>query len=443
QTGLYACLFGGLVFGLFCSSRQTAVTVTSAISLLVGATLASMDLGDPARHAALAACTAIMLAASACPAWAVNAGSVLEFCSETVLVGFKCGVALVLASTQLPKLFGFGGSHGDFWENMAHFLRSLGSTNPTSLTLGVATLVFLALGKIFLKNRPVALFAVVGGIVAARAFQLDARGVALLGEVPRGVPLPSLPLVSRADVSMLVPLAMACFLLGAVETTAIGRMFGSKHGYRLDATQEFLAIGVANLSAGLGGGFPISGGMSQSLVNESGGARTPLSGLVAALTTLAIALFFTGLLRALPQPVLAAIVLMAVTGLVKIDALRHIWQFSRAEFAVVLVVLAGVLGSGLLNGVLLGVAMSIVLLIRRASRPRVTEIGRVKGTSYFADLARHPENERVPGVLVVRSEGALVYFSASHVRDRLLEMIRNRAESPPLVIFFMGSGPYV
>ena len=198
EAGLYACLFGGLVFWLFCSSRQTAVTVTSAISLLVGASLGEIAGGDPARHAALAACTALLVAAMAFVAYAVRAGAVVNFFSETVLVGFKCGVALFLASTQLPKLFGFSGSHGgDFWERMGHFFRGLGDTNPASLTLGVIALVFLLLGKTVLKHRPVALFVVIGGIVAARVLHLDERGVALLGEVPQGLPMPALPMVSR------------------------------------------------------------------------------------------------------------------------------------------------------------------------------------------------------------------------------------------------------
>jgi SulP family sulfate permease len=177
-------------------------------------------------------------------------------------------------------------------------------------------------------------------------------------------------------------------------------------------------------------------------LNETGGARTPLSGLAAALIMLVVVLFFTGLLRHLPQPVLAAIVLAAVTGLVQVDALRHIWHFSRSEFAVAMVALLGVLGSGLLNGVLLGAALSLLLLIGRASRPRVTEIGRVPGTSYFADLVRHPENERVPDVLVVRSEGGLLYFNVDHVRDRLTALLNERSSPPRLIVFFMGNVPH-
>jgi len=444
QAGLYACLFGGVVFWIFCSSRHTVISVTSAISLLIGATLGEIAGNDPAHYAALASVTALIVAVLAFLAYAFRAGAIVNFFSETVLVGFKCGVALFLASTQLPKLFGFSAGHGgDFWDRMGHFFSGLGQTNFTSLTLGLAALALLLLGKTVLKHRPVALFVVIAGIVVAGVFHLDQRGVALLGEVPQGLPIPSFPLVSRADVNTILPLGMACFVLAAVETTAIGRMFGAKYGYRLDATQEFLAIGSANLMASLGHAFPISGGMSQSLVNETAGARTPASGFVAALIVLLVALFFTGLLRALPQPVLAAIILVAVTGLVQIKTLQHIWRFSRAEFAVSMAALFGVLGSGLLNGVLLGVAISLLLLLGRASRPRVTELGRVPGTTYFADLSRHPGNERVADVLVVRSEGALLYFNVDHVRERLSAIVSQCTAPPRLIVFFMGNVPHV
>jgi MFS superfamily sulfate permease-like transporter len=220
-------------------------------------------------------------------------------------------------------------------------------------------------------------------------------------------------------------------------------MFSAKHGYRLDATQEFLAIGSANLFAGLGSGFPVSGGMSQSLVNESGGARTPMSGFIASVITLVVVVFFTGLLRDLPQPVLAAVVLVAVTGLVQVHALKSIWRFSRYEFAVAAAAFLGVLGSGLLNGVLFGVALSLFLLLGRASRPRVVELGRVPKTSFFADLIRHPENERVTDVMVVRTEGALLYFNVDHVRDRILALVKQQSAPPHLVVLFMGNVPVV
>jgi MFS superfamily sulfate permease-like transporter len=220
-------------------------------------------------------------------------------------------------------------------------------------------------------------------------------------------------------------------------------MFARKHGYRLDSNQEFLALAAANLAAGLGRGFPVSGGMSQSLVNEGGGARTPASGLVAAAITLLVTLFLAGLLRDLPQPVLAAVVLMAVTGLFKLSELRRLWRFRRVEFAVAAAALLGVLGSGLLRGVLIGAVISLVLLLRRASRPRTTELARVPGTDYFADVARHPENERLPDVFVFRAESALVYFNAEHVRDRFFELLAARGPGVELAVFFLGTTPGV
>jgi high affinity sulfate transporter 1 len=443
EAGLYACLFGGLVWWLFCSSRHTAITVTSAISLLIGASLGEIAGGDVARFGALAAATALLVALIAFLAWLVRAGAIINFVSESVMTGFKSGVALFLASTQLPKLFGLHGAHGDFWENSAHFLKHLGETNPASLTIGGAALAVLIAGKIFLKNKPVALFVVIGGIVAASVFELETRGVKLLGEVPQGLPAIGLPAIHWADLNHLLPLAFACFMLGAVETAAIGRMFTAKHGGRFDANQEFLGLAVANLASGLGRGFPISGGMSQSLVNEGGGARTPLSGAFAAGIILIVVLFFSHLLRTLPQPVLAAIVLVAVAGLFKLSVLKSLWRCDRTEFVVAMAAIAGVLSSGLLRGVMIGAIISLVQLLRRASRPHVAQLGRIPGTRRFSDRERHPDNELVPGVLLFRPESGLLYFNIEHVRDTIAGKVREEPTPPRLVVLDLSAAPFV
>ena len=443
EAGLYACLFSGLVFWLFSSSRQTSITVTSALSLLMGSSLGTLAGGDSSRFQALAACTALIVGVLGVLAWLVRAGAIVGFISETVLIGFKTGIALVLASTQLPKLCGFKGSHGDFWERMHHFLTHLSETNRASLLLGLAALALLLVGKSLWPTKPVALFVVIGGILAARLLDLDARGVHELGAVPQGLPLPGLPDVHWRDLNELLPLALAAFLLGSVETAAIGRTFARKHGYRLDSDQEFLALGAANLAAGLGAGFPVSGGMSQSLVNESGGARTPLSGFVAAGVMLLVALFLTGLLADLPQPVLAAIVLSAVTGLVKFSALKRLWRAHRSEFAVAVLALLGVLGSGILRGVLIGAVVSLFLLLRRGARPRVAFLGRIPGMQRFSDMERNPENERVPGALLVRVEASLLYFNVESVREALDAGLRAAPEPVRLVAWDLSSSPHV
>src|SRR6476469_2465019 len=443
EAGLYACLFGGLVFWLFCSSRHTTITVTSAISLLTGASLGGIAGGDATRFSALAAGTAVLVALIAFIAWLVRAGSIVNFISESVMTGFKCGVALFLASTQLPKLFGIHGAHGNFWENSGNFFTHLHETNLTSLKIGGVALVVLVLGKVFLKNKPVALFVVAGGILASAWLGLEARGVKLLGNVPEGIPALGLPPLAWADWDELLPLAFACFLLAAVETAAIGRMFTAKHGGRLDANQEFLALGVANLAVGLGHGFPVSGGMSQSLVNEGAGARTPLSGAFAAGIILIVVLFFSHLLAALPQPVLAAVVLVAVAGLFKVSALKHLWQGDRTEFLVAIAAIVGVLGQGLLRGVMIGAIISLVLLIRRASRPHIAILGRIPGARRFSDHGRHPDNELIPGVMIFRPESGLMYFNMDHVRDTIVDRVRAKTTAPKLVVLDLSAAPRV
>jgi high affinity sulfate transporter 1 len=443
EAGLYACLFGGLVFWLFCSSRHTAITVTSAISLLIGSSIGDVAAGDATRFVALAAGTALLVGLIALLAWLVSAGAIVSFISESVMVGFKCGVALFLASTQLPKLFGFSSAHESFWANSGHFLGHLGETTPAALAIGLTALTVLVLGKVWMKNKPVALVVVVGGIVASSWLGLEARGVKLLGTVPRGLPPFGLPAVRWFDLNELLPLALACFLLAAVETAAIGRMFAAKYGYRLDANQEFLGLAASNLASGLGGGYPISGGMSQSLVNEGAGARTPLSGFLAAGMILTVVLFFSHLLSALPQPVLAAVVLVAVAGLFQLSVLRQLWRSDRREFVVAAAALLGVLGSGLLRGVMIGAIISLLQLLQRVATPHVALLGRIPGTRRFSDRERHTGNEAVPGVLIVRPEAGLIYFNTEHVRDAIAERVRAAATPPELVVIDLSAAPQV
>jgi len=442
QAGIYACLFAGLVFWIFCSSRHTSIAATSAISLLVGSTLASIAGGDTARFGALAACTALLVAVIAFVAWLVRAGGIVNFISESVLVGFKAGVALYIASTQLPKLFGFKGGEGSFWRRSAYLISHISETNAASLAIGGAALAVLIAGKIFLKNKPVGLFVVIGGIIAASLLGLSARGVKLLGDVPQGLPPLGLPSVHWADLNQLLPLAVACFMLAAVETAAIGRMFAAKHGGRFEPNQEFLGLGAANLATGLGHAFPVSGGMSQSLVNEGSGARTPLSGLFASLFVLLVSLFLSSTLRDLPQPVLAAIVLVAVAGLFNVSELKHLWHSDRSEFVVASAAVLGVLGSGLLRGVLIGALISLVQLLRRASRPHVATLGRIPGTNRFSDLERHPDNELIASMTILRVESSLFYFNVEYVHETILARV-HAENKPELVVLDLSNSPHV
>ncbi len=443
QAGLYACLFGGLVFWIFCGSRYTAVSVTSAISLVIGSSLGEITGGNTMRFGVLAAATALLVALIAFIAWIARAGVLVHFISESVMTGFKCGVALFLASTQLPKLFGFHGAHGSFWENAGFFFKHLNETNSVALLVGGIALGLLVVGKIFLKHKPVALFVVIGGIVAASTLFLETHGVKLIGAVPQGIPPLKLPAVQWHDLNNLLPLAFACFLLGAVETAAIGRMFAAKHGGRFDANQENLALATSNLIAGLGGGFPVSGGTSQSVVNEEGGARTPLSTAIAAVSILVVVLFFSHLLSALPQPVLAAVVLVAVASLFKLSTLKQLWLSDRPEFVVAIAAFIGVLTFGLLRGVMIGAVISLVQLAHASSHPHVALLGRIPGTRRFSDRERHPDNELIPNVMIFRPESGLVYFNIDNVYDAILSRVRAERTTPKLVVVDLSAAARV
>src|SRR5213596_3928215 len=439
EAGLYACLFSGLVFWIFFGSRYTAVSVTSAISLVIGASLGENTGGDTMRFGALAAGTALLVSLIAFIAWLAKAGVLVHFISESVMTGFKCGVALFLASTQLPKLFGFHAAHGSFWANTGFFFNHLNETNTTSLLIGAIALALLMFGKIFLKHKPVALFVVIGGIIAATTLSLETRGVKLIGAVPQGIPPLKVPTLYWRDLNELLPPALACFLLGAVETAAIGRMFAAKHGGRFDANQENLALAASNLFAGLGGGLPVSGGTSQSLVNEEGGAKTPLSTALAAIFILVVVLFFSPLLSALPQPVLAAVVLVAIASLLKLSTLKELWRSDRTEFVVAVAAFGGVLTFGLLRGVMIGAAISLVQLVRASSHPHVALLGRIPGTRRFSDCARHADNERIPKVMIFRPESGLVYFNVDNVCDAILSRVRGEAIPPKLVVLDLSA----
>ena len=434
EAGLYSCLFSGLVFWTFCSSFQTSITVTSAISLLLGSTLGGLAGGDVTHFSALASGTALITAAIAFLAWLANAGSIVSFVSESVLVGFKVGVALYLTSTQLPRLCGIPSVHGDFWSRTVDFVNHIGQIHGYSLALGSVALVGILWGKKVAPRKPVALLVLIVSAVIGVGVDYPSYGVSLVGAVPRGVPGLAFPVVSGVEIRELLPLGLACFLLGAVETASIGRMFASPHQYRFNGSQEFLALCGANLAAGLGHGYPVSGGMSQSMVNESSGARTPLSGLVAAAWLCLVTLFCSDLLSHLPQPVLAAVVIGALTRLIRIDELLRLWRLHRSEFLVALAALLGVLAAGLLLGVLVGAIISLALLLRRVSAAHVAFLGRIPGTRRYSDSARHESNEPIAGVVAFRVEAAIWYFNQEHVHDTVLDHIDQLSDPPRLVV---------
>jgi high affinity sulfate transporter 1 len=428
EYGIYCYLLGGLGYALFGSSRQLAIGPTSAMSLLVGGTVAGMAGGDVERWVGIASLTALVVAALSVLAWLFRLSGLVSFISETILVGFKAGAALTIAMTQLPKLFGVPGGGDNFFERVWTLAGQLGDTKEVVLGFGLAALVLLVVGEKLLPHRPVSLMVVALATVVLTVTSLEDSGVATVGKLPPGLPPLGLPAVRVGDVDGILPLSGACFLLAYIEGISAARTLAAKNNYEVDPRQELLALGIANLTAGFGQGFPVAGGLSQSAVNDKAGARTPLALVVASVTLAVCLVFLTGLLANLPTVVLAAIVLVAVKGLVDVRALAHLWRVSRIEFAIAMVALVGVLWMGILKGVLVATVASLLMLLAGVARPHVAFLGRIPGTRRFSDLERHTDNEVIPGVVIFRVESSLLYFNAEHVREVVSDKLQTTAD---------------
>jgi high affinity sulfate transporter 1 len=440
--GIYGYLFGGLCYAAVGTSRQLAIGPTSAIALLVGATIAGMAEGDASRWAGIASLTALVVGGISVLAWLLRLSRLVSFISETLLVGFKAGAALTIAMTQLPKLFGVPGGGDHFFERVWILAGQFSETNPVVLGMGLAALTLLLLGEKFLPNRPISLLVVALAIVVVSVTSLAESGVAIVGRLPAGLPELGLPSMRLRDVDGILPLSCACFLLAYIEGISAARTLAAKHAYEINPREELLALGAANLAVACGQGFPVAGGLSQSVVNDKAGARTPLALVFASATLAACLLFLTELLANLPTVVLAAIVLVAVRGLIDLRALWRLRQVSRLEFRVAMVALVGVLLLGILKGVLLAAIASLLMLLAAAARPHVAFLGRIPGTRRFSDLERHPENETLPGIVIFRVESSLLYFNAEHVHHVVWERIQADPQVR-LVICDLSDAPVV
>lgn len=444
QVGVYGYLLGGLGYALLGSSRHLAIGPTSAISLMIAGTVGAMAEGDAQRYAQIASLAAFTVAVLCLLCWLLRLSVLVKLISDSILVGFKIGAGATIAMSQLPSLFGVAGGGHNFFERVVQFMLQLGQTQYLVLLVGVAAFILLLLGQHLLPGRPVALGVVALAILAATLLGLPALGVPITGEIPAGLPTLAGPALRLRDVEGILPLAAGCLLLAYVEGISAARTFAAKHGYTIDPRQEFLGIGAANLAAGLGHGYPVAGGLSQSAVNEKAGARTPLALVFASITLALCLLFLTDLLENLPKAVLAAVVLTAILGLFDFPSLLRMWRTSRMDFYAATIALAAVLLLGILHGILVAALASVLLLLMGASRPHVAFLGRIPGTNAYSDLGRHPENEPLAGAIAFRPEASLLYINADTVRNAVIERLRAAKGSEiRMVICDLSASPHI
>jgi len=433
-TGLYCYLVAGIAYFLFGTSRQLAVGPTSALAIVIASSVAAMGVDDPAKAVALASAIAMIVGVVGVAGRFVGLANAAYFISDAILTGFKAGAGLYIASTQLPKLFGIEGVTGNFFERVGYVIWQLPATHIPSLVVGLAAIVLFIIFQRTLPGRPTMLLVVVAAIVVMTVFGLAERGIRIVGDLPTGLPEIGVPDIHASDISTLIPVAFACFMLAYGESISVARSFAQKHGYDINPEQELTALGAANIATGLAHGFPVAGGMSQTAVNDMGGATSPLALVVTSGAIALTLMFFARFFHNPPEPLLAAIVLMAASHLVRVEDLRQLRAASRAEFRVSLVAFGGVLFLGLLDGLLLAAVGSLVMLIAQAARPNVVVLGREPATGSYVNRARYPIAGDTPGALVIRSAGAWLYFNAEYIRRRIIDLVGGAPAETKMVV---------
>jgi sulfate permease, SulP family len=439
QAGLYTLLVTLAAYAVFGTSRHLVAAATSAAAVLLASSVGGLAGTDAARYMSDAAGLVIFCGGLFLIAGFLRLGFVAQFLSRPVMEGFVFGLAIFVTVSQLPKLFGIEKGSGDTIKQFVHLIGHLGDTSGVTLAVGAGALVLLFVVERLAPKIPGGLVALVLGILVSAIFSLSSHGVKIVGHVPSGLPTPGVPSLRSADILPLITAAGGLLLVIFSESLGAADNFATKYGYEIDPNQELIALGVANLGSGLLGGLAGGGSLSQSAVNEGAGARSEVSPLIAALLILITVLVLTPLFKDLPEAVLAALIIHAVSHLWKVSEMRRYYHLQRLEFWLAVATLLGVITIDVLPGLVIGVAAMLLLVIYRASRPHVGTLARVPGErGAYGEVARHPEYDRIPGMLVLRLEAPLFYANATPVRDRIKTLVGSNDPPPKALIIDLG-----
>jgi sulfate permease, SulP family len=440
QAGLYTLLVTLAAYAVFGTSRHLVAAATSAAAVLLASSVGGLAGADASRYASDAAGMVMFCGGLFLIAGFLRLGFVAQFLSRPVMEGFVFGLAIFVTVSQLPKLFGIKKGSGDTIAQFVHLIAHLGDTSAATLAVGAG-----AVGLLFALERlapkiPAGLIALVLGILVSSALSLSSHGVEIVGHVPSGLPTPGVPSVHGADIVPLIAAAGGMLLVIFSESLGAADTFATKYGYEIEPNQELIALGVANLGSGLVGGLAGGGSLSQSAVNEGAGARSEISPLIAAVLIVVTVLVLTPLFKNLPEAVLAALIIHAVSHLWKIAEMRRYHDLRQLEFWLALATLLGVITIDVLPGLVIGVSAMLLLVVYHASQPHIGSLGRVPGEpGAYGDVARHPDYDRIPGLLILRLESPLFYANATPVRDRIKALVGECDPPPRALILDAGA----
>lgn len=428
-AGLYGSMLPLLAYALFGSSRQLIVGPDTAMAALVAVVVVPLAPGDPGRLALLAAGLGVMVGMLCLLGGVLRLGFVANFLSKPVIVGFMHGLALVIVVAQLPKVLGLKSDGETTLEQAVSLLHRLGDTNFISLGIGIGTFAAILLCRRFAPRVPGAVLALAVSGLAVVLLGLDKQGVAVVGRIPTGLPGLSLPAVTLADFEALLPVALVAALLSFSDTVVTARAFAARNRYRIDANQELLAIGAANLVSSLSQGLPISASDSRTAVAEAAGGRTQVTSAIAAVVVAGVMLWLAKFLYYLPSAALGGLLVASAWGLCDTAEFRRLWRFRGISLAGALVTMLGVVALGVMEGILIGVVFSLVLLLRALAFPPDAVLGRTPGGSWH-DTAHRPDAVPVRGLLVYRFSAPLFFANCTLFRDRIVAQVD--AASPPV-----------
>lgn len=433
ETGLYAGLGAIIGYAVFGTSRQLFVGPSSTVAILSAGTVAAVATGDDWIDVTvlLALMVGVMLIAFGI----LRLGFISVFMSKPVLVGFTFGLGLVIAVGQLNKLFGVEGGDGNFIEQLWAVIEELPDADARTTVIGIGALAILLVSRrVFGHKVPMALVVVFASILLSNALDWEADGVHVVGDIPAALPSIGLPDMSAGQIAQLAGGALGIVLIAFAESFGTAKGFARRHDYSIDANQEMVALGAANIGSGLFGGFAVDGSLSRSSAADEAGAKSQMAMLLCGAITLVTIVALTPIFEQLPEAILGAVVISAVWGTFNVAELRRVFRANRADFLAAIIALVGVCTIDLLPGLVLAVLTSFTLLVYRASRPGMPRLGRMPGARYYLSLESAPDAERPEGVVVVRLDAPLIFANAEAFHQRIGDLVRDERPPPAAVI---------
>jgi high affinity sulfate transporter 1 len=429
--GLITATAALTVYALLGTSRHAKVTTSSTMAVMSASVVAPAAGGDEATYLAMTAMLAIIVGVYLFVAGLLKLGFLSEFLAKPVITGFIVGLAITIAVGQLPKLFGVDGGEGNVFEQLAHFVGELPNTYVPGLALGVAGMIVILVARAIDRRIPGPLIAVIGAILISATFDLAAEGLAVVGDISADLSAPGLPRLGLGDIGYLAAGAAGIFFLAMAESISASRAFANRHGYRIDADQELVALGGSNLGSGLMGGFAVDASVSSMATGEAAGNQSQLSSLVIAALLLLTIVLLSPLFADLPQSILAAVIITSVISVVDFAEWRRYIQWRRTDAALAFIAALGVVSTDVLTGLIIAALVSVVILLYSASRPAMARLGRLPDDhDHFVDSERNPDAEAVEGLLLLRLDTPLYYFNATAVSDRVLQAVDAEPQPP-------------